>query len=150
MLKWDGPNTDGSGVPETVTEGVSKLLKAKHRGDVAYLLAALADPHIRTYAARCLGEVGATEAIPHLTRVLSAGDPLTRSSAIKALTKLDGREAVPQLAELITFDSSRVVRTQAVSAIARLAEPSSIAPVLLRALRDTDGGVSTVPPITWD
>jgi HEAT repeat protein len=130
-------------VPESVNERVSKLLKAKHRGDVAYLVAAFADPQIRSMAARCLGQMGATEAIPDLMRLLPAGDPLTRSSAIKALTRLDAREAVPELIEMIRDDPSNTVRTHAVSAVARLAEPSHFAPVFLAALQDPDGGVST-------
>lgn len=127
---------------ESVNQRCSELIKAKRRGDVDYLVAALTDAEIRAMAVKYLGQLGATEAVPQVRRLLAAGDPITRSTAIRALTRLDAREAVADLEDLIESDSSGTVRTHAVSAFRRLGEPADTIPVLFRALRDPDGGVS--------
>jgi HEAT repeat protein len=89
-----------------------------------------------------LGQMGATEAIPQLMRLLSVADPKVRSSATKALWRLDAQDALPELMRMATTDPSPVVRSHAVGAIRRIGEPTLVMPVLLEALRDPDGGVS--------
>jgi hypothetical protein len=127
---------------EDINERGRRLLVARREGDVGYLRDALVDAEIRSSAARLLGVMGATEAIPQLMRLLRAGDPRTRSSALRALTRLEAREAVSSVKPLVLSDESATVRTHAVSAFRRLGQPAQTIPVLLKALRDPDGGVS--------
>jgi HEAT repeat protein len=61
---------------------------AKAEGDVVALMAALRDPDVRTIAASFLGDIGARNAIPEISRLLSSSNPKARSGAIKALSKL--------------------------------------------------------------
>jgi HEAT repeat protein len=130
-----------SGNPTKNQRG-SELMKAKRRGDTEFLRDALVDAEIRTMAVKYLGDIGATEAIPQILRLVSAGDPITRSSSIRALTKLDAEEAVDELERVIAADESNTVRAHAVSAISRLGKPERVLPVLFRALEDPDGSVS--------
>ena len=126
----------------TRNQKIQAVRVAKRNGDVAYLLAALADTDMRTFAARYLADIRARDAIPEVMRLLTAADPGTRSAAIKALTKLGAIEALPELMAMATDDASGVVRSHAVGAIRRLGDPADVVPVLLQALRDADGGVS--------
>jgi bilin biosynthesis protein len=125
----------------TKNEKVRKLVAAKSKRDAPYLLEALRDPEARTIAARYLADIGATEAIPSLMRLLSATDTRTRSAAIKALWSLGAVEALPDLEALAANDASPVVRSHAVGALERLGDPRAI-PVLIEALQDSDGAVA--------
>lgn len=106
------------------------------------LLSALRDPEVRDVATMLLGQMGATEAVPDVTRLLRAGGPGTRSSALKALTRLDARQALPDVLHLVTSDTNAAVRANAVSAARRLGEADAVLPTLIAALDDPDGVVS--------
>jgi len=93
-------------------------------------------------AVKYLGDIGATEAVPQILRLVSAGDPITRSTSIRSLTKLGAVDAVDELERVIAEDESGTVRTHAVSAISRLGAPDRVLPVLFGALDDPDGSVS--------
>lgn len=129
-------------VSKDKNERIHALRLARSRGDASYLREALSDPDTRTFAARYLADIDATEAIPAVTRLLFVADARTRSAAIKALTKLGAEDVLPDLVAIATTDPSPVVRSHAIGAIRRLGNPDDVVPVLLQALQDPDGGVS--------
>ena len=59
-------------------ERIRALRVAKSRRDASYLREALSDPDTRTFAARYLGDIDATEAIPAVTRLIFVADARTR------------------------------------------------------------------------
>jgi HEAT repeat protein len=108
---------------------------AAARGDVPYLLAALTDPHHRPLAADALAELGETEAITAILRLLDASDPLTRIAALQALGKLQAKEAAPRIREIAKSDANPTARSWAAAVLAQMHDPDAFE-VALPLLRD--------------
>ena len=70
------------------------------------------DSDLRSSAARALGNIGATEAIPKLIEALSDDDPYVRGSAACALGNIGVAEAIPDLIKAIS-DEDQYVRDTA-------------------------------------
>ncbi len=92
--------------------------------------------HVRGSAATALGELGSTEAVPHLLEALRDEAPDVRGSAATALGRIGSAESVPQLLEALR-DQHAVVRGSAATALGRIGSAEAV-PQLLEALRDQD------------
>jgi HEAT repeat protein len=101
-------------------------MTARRVGDRTTLVASLRDPDNRSFAARYLGELGATEAAPEIARLLEANDPSVRSEAARALGLLGASEALPRLIELAADDPVPHVRGNAVTAVGRLDSSNAV------------------------
>jgi len=117
-------------------EGRARVLDARDRGDVTYLLDALVDPYHRALAASSLGELRADDAIEPLIRLLSATDPHVRSSAATALGDIGSTTASAPLREVVTYDDDASVRSQAIGAIGRISGSADTTKFLLPFLLD--------------
>lgn len=106
-----------------------ELYAARERRDIDYLLDVLRDPEHRFMAAQYLGELGAKEAVPALTRLLLAGHNGTRSSAAEALGKIGADEVVPDLVDVACNDESVVTRTFAITALGRSGGERALGPL---------------------
>jgi HEAT repeat protein len=115
----------------------AQILRAWNNADVPFLVRMLSDPKLRYLAARCLGEVGATEAIPKIAPLLYANDPLARSTAARALGVLGSLDALPRVAELAEHDPVPFVRGTAVTAFGRLGGRAAV-PRLVEFLHDSE------------
>ena len=113
-------------------EALRRVLLAKEYKDHAYLIDALRDPDptVRSVAARYLGRLGATEAIPALLSLLRAGNPRVRSAGAMALGKLRASEAVPDLISIVENDPEIATQTHAAGALADIGDVRAM-PVLL-------------------
>jgi HEAT repeat protein len=129
------------GVAKTTNQRIHAVRIAKAERDVLYLMDALTDPDVRTYAARYLADLGVGEAGPAITRLLSASDARARSAAIKALARLQYEEVTSGLIELASSDESPVVRSHAVGALGRAGSDERIERTLIDALSDPDPAV---------
>lgn len=107
---------------QTKDERIRALLTAKNERDSGYLIGALVDPDIRFMAAAYLGDIGATEAVPALLRLLSVGHPKTRTAAARALGRLSAVEAVPRLMELAANDPDLAARSHSIQALANIGD----------------------------
>jgi HEAT repeat protein len=128
----DDPRTN----PEKPSWSERHIRRALLRGREAsrdHVVAALRDPATRYAAAGAAADLGATEAIPDLLRLLRASDPHTRVAAAKALGKLQAVEAAQPLREIAGSDEVGRVRSYAAEALARLADPQST-PLLVELL----------------
>jgi HEAT repeat protein len=114
-----------------------RLADAKSRGDVPYLIDAFRDPKARYYAAQCLGDLGAKEAIPPLIRLLHAGERASRSSAADALARMGALEAVPEIISRLEVEEDFAPRSWMISALGRLGDDAALEP-LTRLLADPD------------
>lgn len=103
--------------------------------DPEYVRAALSDPEMRYVAAGAVADLGDTEAIPDLMRLLRAADPHVRVAAVKALGKLHADEAIPRLRELAEGDEVSWVRTWAADTLVDLGY-TEVKPILLDLLRE--------------
>ena len=111
-------------------ERLSELFRARRSGDVAYLIdEGLRDPSNRFMAARFLGELGSTEAVEPLVRLLQAADSTTRSLAAEALGKIGAKEAVPDLLESLAAESEYVQKTFLIKALGRLGDTRVVGPL---------------------
>jgi HEAT repeat protein len=124
----------------TKNQRIHRLKEAKAAGNVSVLVESLQDPDVRTIAASFLGDLGAREAIPEISRLLSSSNPRTRSGAIKSLRKLHAVEQAPALLTLALHDESSVVRSHAVGALETAGGPEAQR-VLVEALNDPEPAV---------
>jgi HEAT repeat protein len=115
---------------ERLNDRIQAVRSAHAHGDVEYLRAALADPDVRSWAARFLGKLGAIEAIPELVRLLSVHDPRTRMASVDALGMLGDRENLPQLISLAVGDPDFGVRMHAIAALGRIGDPRAESPLV--------------------
>ena len=113
-----------------------KLREARRASDVATLIAGLDDPVEAKTAARFLGDIGASEAIPELLRHLGSANPHMRSSVLIALGRLRAANAAPQIKEALVSDGVPWVRAAAVEAAEGAVPLESLRPLLYRALQD--------------
>ena len=74
---------------------------------------------MRNNAAFALGEVDATEAVPHLIALMDDPEEWVRKSAAKALGMLKAVQAVTAL-DLATNDPSSVVRKNAIRSLGKI------------------------------
>jgi HEAT repeat protein len=95
--------------------------------DREYVVTALTGPDDRSriYAAGAAADLGATEAIPQLLRLLRASDPHVRVAAAEALCKLNAAEAAQPLRDIAASDQVGWVRSVAAEALAILGDPQS-------------------------
>jgi HEAT repeat protein len=124
----------------TKDQRIHRLMQAKAAGNIPVLVESLQDPDVRTIAASFLGDLGAKEAIPEISRLLSSSNPRTRSGAIKSLRKLHAVEQAPALLALALNDESSVVRSHAVGALETAGGPKA-QQVLIEALNDPEPAV---------
>lgn len=110
-----------------------RVWQANLDGDIGTLIAALTDPDARTWAARYLGSVGNSDAIPPLIRLLAARDFQTRATAAQALGKLRAAEAVPALVECIDRGPEDVMRAWAIDALGNIGSKDAV-PKLIEVL----------------
>jgi HEAT repeat protein len=96
---------------------------AARRGDVDYLIDALADPEARGSAALRLGDLGERRAVPALTRNLHIRNDIDRNLAAKALGKIGDPSAITGLLEVATEDEAAGVRTTAIDSLVKLGSP---------------------------
>jgi bilin biosynthesis protein len=108
----------------TEDEAIRRVVIAKHYKDVDYLIEALrdTDPVVRQTAARYLGLLEASEAIPALTRLLRAANPGTRSAAATALGRIRAEKVFPDLIELVENDPDIAVQTHAIGALGEIGD----------------------------
>ena len=106
-------------------ERLRLIFVAKADQDVAALTAALLDPDFRDVAARALGNLGAKEAAPAITRLLDARDPKARAAAAIALGKLGAQEAGDRLLELAQNEPVDWVQMWALAALGELGRPET-------------------------
>jgi HEAT repeat protein len=99
---------------------------AARRGDVSFLISALADPDMRGSAALRLGDLRARQAVPALLRNLRVGNDLDRNAAVRALGEIGDPAAIPGLIEVAKEDEAAGVRAMAIDALANLHEPQGI------------------------
>lgn len=118
-----------------------KLREARKAGDVATLIEGLDDPVEGWFAARFLGDAGATDAVPELLRHLDSPDPEVRAEVVKSLGKLGASDALPQIERAAENDEMPSVRMRAVEAAAELMPPERVRPLLHAALNDPGWGV---------
>jgi len=126
---------------KTTNQRIQAIRIAKAERDIPYLMDALTDPDVRTYAARYLADLGAGEAGPAIARLLGASDARARSAAIKALARLRLEGVTATLIELASSDESPVVRSHAVGALGRTGSDERIERALIDALSDPDPAV---------
>src|SRR5688500_12095733 len=107
-------------MPKQEDDAIQKVRVARYKGDSAYLLNALNDPVVRSWAARYLGKLGVVEAVPALVRILGAADPKARLAAADALGMLGASEAVPDLITLAESDSDVAAQTHAITALSEI------------------------------
>jgi HEAT repeats len=124
---------------KTTNQRIHAVRIAKAERDVPYLMDALRDSDVRTYAARYLADLGVGEAGPAITRLLSASDARARSAAIKALARLQYEEVTATLIELASSDESPVVRSHAVGALGRTGSDERIERTLRCVIRSRPG-----------
>lgn len=83
------------------------------------ILPLLADPLSRVYAAQALGNIGATQALPHLLAMLESPEPEARAAAAEALGPLGCREAVAPLTAVLQDEKETMdVRVRAAFSLA--------------------------------
>jgi HEAT repeat protein len=109
---------------EPKDEAFRLVLVARANGDSAYLIEALRDADVaaRSFAARSLGKLGATESIPALRRLLNAANPRVRSAGAQALGRLRASEAVPDLISMAQNDPDLAPQTHAIWALAQIGD----------------------------
>jgi hypothetical protein len=95
---------------------------AAERGDVPWLIDALADARLRGAAAHQLGELGAADAVPALVRNLRVRNDPDRNMTVKALGRIRDPSAIPALLEVAHEDEAAAVRVTAVDALAVLGD----------------------------
>jgi len=117
--RMTGKSTSG---PESAA-----VRKAKQDGDIEYLLAALADPHVRQSAAIALGDLGDPVATDPLLRLLRAHDWPVRAAAANGLSRLGDPRAVPALVELAQHEPEPWARMWAVEALRKVGDPAAAA-----------------------
>jgi len=93
---------------------------------VDYLIAALADPRLRLFAASSLGEIRAHAAVPALVRNLNVKNDPVRNAAVKALGRIGDPSAIPSLVDVACTDEAAGVRTTAIDALATLGAPEGV------------------------
>ena len=119
------------------------VVNAWIRGDTGALIKALADPDVRSLAARWLADAGEKAAIPGLMRLLDADDPPVRMVAAESLGKLKASEAAERLLELAESDPAPSVRSWAIYVVGQLAAAGelggrAIVPLLISFLDDPE------------
>jgi HEAT repeat protein len=97
--------------------------RAAQRGDVAFLIGALAHPELRLSSAHHLGDLRARSAVPWLVRNLRVKNDLHRNAAVKALGKIGDLSAAPALHETAETDEAAGVRVTAIDSLAMLGDP---------------------------
>ena len=122
---------DDSRVPSETCMGSSQrsvlaVKEAAQRGDVEFLINALADPDMRGSAALRLGDLGAREPVPALIRNLRVRNDLDRNAAVKALGKIGDPSAISALLEVAEEDEAAGVRTTAIDSAAMLNSPRGV------------------------
>jgi HEAT repeat protein len=100
--------------------------RAADRGDIEYLVNALAHPDLRLSAASRLGDLGAVEAVPALIRNLAVKRDTDRSAAVIALGKIGDPSAIEPLRTVANEDEAIGLRTGAIASLARLGDPVGI------------------------
>jgi HEAT repeat protein len=118
-------------------EAIQRVRKASAKRDTAYLVDALRDPALRSWAAYYLGKLDAVEATPALLRLLRARDPEARAAGARALGSLRASEAAAELISLTDSDPDLTVRSHAVSALVRIGDGRGT-PALVRCLGASD------------
>ena len=93
---------------------------------------------IRSHAIALLGQIEATEALPHLVRRLE--DEEVIESALRSLRKIGDASAIPKLTSLLHDHPNADVRSGAAYTLGHLDE-SSVVPHLITALQDTNEDV---------
>ena len=93
------------------------VYEAAKARDTGALVAMLDEPNIRHLAARHLGKLGHTDAIPKITELLSADDVAVRRAAIRALGDLRASSARDALQELAESDDDLGIRNWALQAL---------------------------------
>jgi HEAT repeat protein len=94
--------------------------------DVGALITALTDPENRAWAARYLGKLGDSAAVPPLIRLLSANDFHTRAAAARALGQLEATEAVPALLDSVDRGPEDVMRSWAIDALGKIGNHKAV------------------------
>jgi HEAT repeat protein len=135
MVETGRPSADLLRVGHAEDDAIQRVRIAQRDGDVAYLLRALGDPIVRSWAARFLGKLGATEAAPALVRLLDATDPKARVASVDALRKLRAAEATRQLIALAEADPDLAVQTHAIAALGDIGD--ELAPPVLENLLES-------------
>ena len=113
-----------------------KLRRARRAKDVATLTAGLDDPIEGMFAARFLGDSGASESIPELEGRLRSTDPHMRAATLIALGKLHAVSAGEKIEGAAVSDSVQWVRAAAVEAAEGVLPPDRLRALLHRALAD--------------
>ena len=93
------------------------------------------EPSVRRQGADFLGQSHDPKAVPHLMKALSDEAAAVRASAVDGLCQLVHRPAIAKISEMLTQDKDPMVRQQAASSLAYMADQSS-GPALLKALKD--------------
>lgn len=96
--------------PKVTGREAQDFLEARASGDIAALVDALRDPELRAVAARRLGELHATEAVPQVRALLSASSSSVRTAAVRALGRMNAPAAVSDVERVVATDRDPVVR----------------------------------------
>lgn len=93
----------------------------------------------RTWSARILGRIQATDSIPSLLNALSDHSEKVREAAVQSLGKIKDRRAVRSLNDLLIMDPSPLVRETSAQALGEIGDEKAFE-YLKRALGDMEYG----------
>lgn len=113
----------------TPEKALQQTLDARRRGDVGYLLNALASPDLMTrrVAARALGELMSEAAITPLLRLVKhAADPGLRAVAVRALGRIGDTRVTPALLDVAEGEPSFRFRVTVTDTLADLGDRSVV------------------------
>jgi len=107
------------------------------------LLAVLGDTEMElsTVAARSLGALGDTRAIPPLRQALSSGYPFLEASSARALAMLGDADGIPYFLDKLKSEPDPMLRIAYASALGKLRAPQAI-PELFALLRQVEPRVA--------
>lgn len=103
--------------PKVTGNEAQDFLDARASGNIAALVDALRNPELRTVAARTLGELHATEAVPQVQALLSASSSSVRAAAVRALGRMNATAVANDLERVAATDKDSVVREWALFAL---------------------------------
>jgi len=146
LVNVDAAKTPGSppaGVPTVAAlKAIAKQDTGADTGVVNALIARLDDENaeVRTAAARSLGHLKDSRAVPGLIGALKDRDEKVRAAAADALGELEDTRAVAPLADALN-DQSTEVKRNALDALAHFEDQQVPAAAIVRLLNDPDAEV---------